>query len=132
MTLGCLGDIVFTVGDDTYLTVKNFCEKASAKYATHQRHNGSALAEFVGTNAETITFDIELSAWLGVSPEQEIKKLYTALYDGKQLSLMLGNVIYGRYRWVVQDLQIKTDHTDNTGTRSHVTASVTLLEYLQS
>lgn len=42
MIVGCLGDLIFQVSPDTVMTVSNFVESASTRYAIHQRHNNSA------------------------------------------------------------------------------------------
>ena len=66
MIVGCLGDISFAVFDSHVETIKNMVQNVSARYTTHQRAGGPALTEFTGTDAQTITFDIELAAYLGV------------------------------------------------------------------
>ena len=69
MIVGCLGDISFAVFDSHVETIKNMVQNVSARYTTHQRAGGPALTEFTGTDAQTITFDIELAAYLGVNPK---------------------------------------------------------------
>lgn len=71
MIVGCLGDITFAVFDGYVKTIKDMAQSVSARYTTHQRAGGKALAEFTGTDADTITFDIELSAYLGVAPSKQ-------------------------------------------------------------
>ena len=46
--IGCLGDIPFEVSSNKIQTPKNMKWSGSARYATHQRHGGDALTEFVG------------------------------------------------------------------------------------
>ena len=105
MIVGCLGDLIFQVSSDTVLTVSNFVESASTRYAIHQRHNNSACLEYTGMDPDQLTFDIELSEYLG-------------------------RTVYGKWRWVIKSMAIKMKHTDKDGTWTHCTVSVTLMEYL--
>ena len=74
--VGCLGDIVFTVSDRTIKTIDNVTWSGSARYATHQRHGTHALTEFTGLDPDKMSFDIVLSAYLGVDPITEVVKLW--------------------------------------------------------
>ena len=53
MIVGCLGDIIFAVFDGYVKTIKDMAQSVSARYTTHQRAGGKALAEFTGTDADT-------------------------------------------------------------------------------
>lgn len=130
MIVGCLGDLIFEVSSDTVKTVSNFTESASTRYAIHQRHNNSACLEYVGMDPDQITFDIELSAYLGVSPQSQINILWNYIRSGLPVSLVLGATVYGKWRWVIKSHSIKLKHTDKYGTWTHCTVSVTLMEYL--
>ena len=118
MIVGCLGDISFAVFDSHVETIKNMVQNVSARYTTHQRAEGPALTEFTGTDAQTITFDIELAAYLGVNPTKERERLQECVLNGTTLPFVLGNVV-----------KFKTLHTDAFGTPTWITASVSLLEY---
>ena len=105
MIVGCLGDISFAVFDSHVETIKNMVQNVSARYTTHQRAGGPALTEFTGTDAQTITFDIELAAYLGVNPTKERERLQECVLNGTTLPFVLGNVVYGSYRWVICKIQ---------------------------
>lgn len=130
MIVGCLGDIIFEVSSETVKTVSNLVESASTRYATHQRHNNSACLEYVGMDPDKITFEIHLSDYLGVNPQSQINILWSYIRSGQPISLVLGATVYGKWRWVIQSLQLTLKHTDKNGTWTHVVASVTLVEYL--
>lgn len=82
MIVGCLGDICFAVFDSHVETIKNMVQNVSARYTTHQRAGGPALTEFTGTDAQTITFDIELAAYLGVNPTKERISIHALREEG--------------------------------------------------
>ena len=107
MIVGCLGDISFSVFDSHVETIKNMVQNVSARYTTHQRTGGPALTEFTGTDAQTITFDIELAAYLGVNPAKERERLKECVLNGTTLPFVLGNVVYGSYRWVIKSAKFK-------------------------
>ena len=45
------------------------------------------------------------------------------------LPFVLGNEVFGSYRWVIKSARFKTKYTDAFGVPTWITASVTLLEY---
>lgn len=102
--VGCLGDIVFTVSDRTIKTIDNVTWSGSARYATHQRHGTHALTEFTGLDPDKMSFDIVLSAYLGVDPITEVVKLWNYERSGIAVPLVIGNKGYGKYRWSVCDV----------------------------
>lgn len=130
MIVGCLGDLIFQVSSDTVLTVSNFVESASTRYAIHQRHNNSACLEYTGMDPDQLIFDIELSEYLGVYPQSAINILWGYIRSGQPVSMVLGRIVYGKWRWVIKSMAIKMKHTDKDGTWTHCTVSVTLMEYL--
>ena len=73
--VGCLGDVIFTVSKDVVRTLDNMVWSGSARYAVHERHLTHALTEYTGLDPDKITFDILLSAELGVDPIAEVVKL---------------------------------------------------------
>lgn len=131
MTVGSLGGILFSVSSNKIETVNNFKQSGSASYGKHQRHCGNTLLEFVGRDADTISFEMTLATRLGVDVEAEIAKIAKAEQSGEALKLVIGKNTLGRYKWVI------TKHTvnfrqlgrDNTLIRADV--SVQLSEYLR-
>lgn len=128
--VGCLGSVIFTVSDTTVRTVDNLSWSGSARYATHQRHMGTALTEFVGLDPDKLTFDMTLTAQLGVNPATEINHLAALKQRGAAVPFVLGNQIYGKYRWTVTGLKMKAKFFDVRGNLYAATVSVSLQEYL--
>lgn len=79
---------------------------------------------------DQLTFDIELSEYLGVYPQSAINILWGYIRSGQPVSMVLGRTVYGKWRWVIKSMAIKMKHTDKDGTWTHTTVSVTLMEYL--
>jgi hypothetical protein len=130
--IGCLGDIVFQVSSDVIETFNNMQWSGSARYSEHKRHLTNALTEFTGLDPDTMSFDMELSAYLGVDPMEELAKLLTYERDGKAISLVIGEKLYGKYKWTINRHRIKMKTFDKSGNLTSATVSVDLLEYLKS
>lgn len=131
MIVGCLGDIVFKVSADVVETINNFKWSGSAKYATHQRQGTNAITEFVGLDPDKISFDIMLSAYLGVNPMKELEKIWKTERSGKAVPLVLGEKGYGKYRWNIVSHNITGKYYDGAGNLTQATVSITLQEYLR-
>ena len=129
--IGCLGDIVFTVSDTTVRTLDNWAWSGSARYATHERHLTHALTEFTGLDPDKITFDITLSADLGVDPIAEVVKIWDIERSGREVPLTVGDKGYGKYRWNIIKHEMKVKATDKRGNVYAATVSVSLQEYLR-
>ena len=130
MVVGKLGDIVFEVSDDTVKTLDNMSWSGSARYATHQRHLYHAKTEYTGMNPDQIQFDIILSAYLGVNPQETINLIWKYERDGTPVGLAVGHKGYGKYRWTITKHTIKQKYFDGEGDLTHCTVSVSLQEYV--
>ncbi len=131
MQVGCLGDVLFSVSDDTVETINNFVWSGSARYSTHQRHLTHALTEFTGLNPDAVTFDIIVSAYLGADPMAEVVKIWKYERDGTAVPLTIGTHAYGKYRWSITNHKMKMQTYDGVGDVTSATISVTLQEYLR-
>ena len=122
--------IVFSVSDQVVLTLENFKWSGSARYSVHNRHNYHALTEYTGMDPDKITFDITLSADLGVDPIAEVVKIWNIERSGKAVPLTVGDKGYGKYRWNIVKHEMKVKATDRRGNVYAATVSVSLQEYL--
>lgn len=129
--IGCLGDIVFQVSDKTVVTLNNWKWSGAAKYTVHERHGLRPLTELTGVEPDKITFEIQLRAELGVSPNKEAVKIWWYERKGTPLPLVIGKYTYGFYRWNIVSHEISVDYTDPEGNVAGSTVSVTLQEYLK-
>ena len=129
MVAGALGEIVFEVSEQTIRTAKNVTWSGSARWAVHQRHGGHALTEFAGLDPDKMSLTIQLSAYLGVSPMKELEKLWRYERMGEAVSLVLGEKIYGKYRWSVLSHKTTMEKFEG-GNLSSCSVDVELQEYL--
>lgn len=131
MVVGCLGEIPFEASSRTVKTIKNATWSGTARYSTHNRHLNNALTEFTGLEPDAFSFDIQLSAFLGVNPNEAINKLWEYERSGKAVSLVLGTKAYGKYRWSVLNHKTKLEQYDGDGDLASCTVTVKLQEYLR-
>jgi hypothetical protein len=128
--VGCLGDVIFTVSRSVVRTLDNMTWSGSARYATHERHLTHALTEYTGLDPDKITFDILLSAELGVDPIAEVVKLWNIERSGRAVPLTVGTKGYGKYRWNILKHEMKMKTFYGNGDVHTATVSVSLQEYL--
>ena len=107
MQIGTLGEVVFSVSDSVVETITSFTWSGSARYSTHQRHLTHALTEFTGLDPDGITFDIFVSAYLGVDPMTEVVKIWNYERSGTAVPLTIGTHAYGKYRWSIKSHKMK-------------------------
>lgn len=136
MIIGYLGrnagdGIPFAISREVFRTPNNMTWSGSARYSTHERHATHALTEFTGLDPDNFTFDMLLTAEIGVDPMEELKKLWAFERSGEALGLVIGGHAYGKYRWTIQKHEIKLNYTDKLGRLYAVEVSVELLEYLK-
>ena len=95
--------------------------------------NGNVLMiKYVGEKlGAKMTFDIVLSAYLGVDPIAEVVKLWNYERGGIAVPLVIGNKGYGKYRWSVLAPKMKMETYDGRGNVTSATVSVSLQEYLR-
>lgn len=128
--IGCLGDIIFEVSEETVRTLDNMTWSGSARYATHERHLTHALTEFTGLDPDKITFDILFSEELGVDPIAEVVKIWDIERSGTAVPLTIGTKAYGKYRWNIISHEMKPKAFYRSGDVHTAAVSVSLQEYL--
>ncbi len=131
MRVGSFAGISFYVSEDTVRTLQDLSWSVSARYATHQRHNNKDLPEMTGVELQQASFNMTLSAYLGVDPTALFKKLVRAVENGRVSSLILGRQRIGK-QWVAKSAQIQSKQFDGHGAMTIATIKVTLQEYPSS
>jgi hypothetical protein len=131
MQIGCLGEIPFTVSNDTLQTISNIQWSGSARYAEHLRHGGNALTEFTGVDPDKISFEMQLGTELGIDVMAVLVTLWEYKRRAVVLPLVIGTRGYGKWRWVITNLKIVVKHHDAAGNVTGARVFISLLEYLR-
>lgn len=130
MVVGCLGQINFRVSSEYVQTIERMQYSRSARTAVHQRHNTSALTEFTGYDPAAITFDCYLDRSLGISDVmREADRFEEYMKEGRAVSFVLGNKIYGEYRWLIQSSKVVPVYYDGRGVVIAAKVTVSIIEY---
>ncbi len=129
--VGSFGDIPFVVNQYKVQTINNELWSGNARYEVHERHLNNALTEFTGVDPDEFSFDMTLYSELGVSVLPLIITLWEYKRKGLPQTLVIGEKIYGKYKWVIEKLRIKPEARDQKGNLMLATVSVSLLEYLR-
>ena len=130
MTIGSFGGIVFSVSPKKIKTLRDLSRNGSADIQTHKRHLDVDLPEFVGRGLESISFNIRLSKYLGVSnPQSDLNKIISYEQNGTPKSLILGTTKFGSNKWLISKHKVTYEHYDESGNPVTFDVSLTLTEY---
>lgn len=128
--IGTLGDIVFTVSENMVRTFDDLQIESKTNYAKHTRHNKKPLMEFQYNDTDTASFSIYLSAFLGVNPLKEQKKIDKYRKKGKILTLVIGGKKYGT-KWVIVSHSKGFKRFDRKGNLLIAESKISLEEYAE-
>jgi len=85
--------------------------------------------ELTGFDPDKVTFDIELSAFLGVNPNDALSQLDTMMKNGVVNKLVIGTKVIGS-NWVVHKVSRAFKHVYKDGDLVALTVNVSLTEYV--
>lgn len=128
--IGTLGKIVFSVSDKKVHTFNELSIDTSAKYHAHDRHMNKPLLEFKGLENDKLSLSVHYSAFLGVNPENQIKRIDRYVNNGTILTLVIGGKRYGT-KWVITKHSKQYKTFDNKGNLLIVESKLTLEEYVK-
>lgn len=129
MRIGSFLGISFRVTESTYRTLESLSWSASGKWATHQRHMKKDLPERTGSDLQSASFDMFLSAYLGVDPLKLFKRMVRMSEQGRAGSLIVGRKRIGSSRWVIKSCKMDASQYDGHGGILSAKVAVTLQEY---
>lgn len=124
--IGCLGQVVFVANAETVRTFEGFSRSMRAVYADHQVAGGKPASEFTGLNLDEVSFTMELNATLGISPDDEVRRLEDMMKAGEAHILLIGNRPKGYF--TIRELGEAVRHTYR-GTPVATSLSISLMEY---
>jgi phage protein U len=130
MPIGSLGDIAFEASANKVRTFDGLRRSGAARFAYHNRQGGKELPEFLGPAAESISFEIRLSAYEGVNPSDEANTLRNMRDAGEAVLFILDGVPQGEGFWVIESLSEEHSFFDNCGRPAMIACSISLKEYL--
>lgn len=121
--------IKFTVNSEKVLSFKGFKRTVKGRWADHPIINEKPKKEFQGPDASSVTLEVVLSAYLGVSPKDIIKDLEEACEKGKIEYLYIGGKKVGKCKMYLESVSETWDEIWNKGELARATLSLTFTEY---
>ena len=128
MKIGALGDLAFTVDQDKMQNFEKLKWSSSANYQTHSLHLRKGRIELTGFNPDEASFEMELSAFLGVNPRKALAKLEKMKDKGSVNKLVIGTQVIGE-KWVVSKIAREVKYVYQDGEIVAIRVTVTLTEY---
>ena len=129
MIVGFLGGTPFLVSRQYVYTFDDYQRGSNGRYASHDILGKKPLLEFLGPDAENISFKIKLRSDHGLSPRVELDKLRKYRDTGKVLTLVLGGRVVGQNRWVIESIGESVNFWSKTGQILSCDVSISLKEY---
>ena len=129
--IATFGNIPFSVSDKQIKTLNNIKWSSKANYSSTKIHLGIEKLQFTGTDADSISFEIYLSAFCGVDPLKEIEKFLKILRNGVAERLIIGQKAYGRHKWVIESQNTDLDQISIKGKIIAAKINLSLKEYVR-
>jgi phage protein U len=129
MIIGSLGGIPFYTSMDKSVLLSGLEWSSGARYAEHTRHNQTDMLEYVGLNPDKMTFDVQLSAFLGVNPTLLLDRFRTVHKERQAVKFVLGTMPLPGF-WVLTDIKSSLEQFYKDGTLLSVNLQITLSEYV--
>lgn len=128
MTVGSLGDVVFSVSRKKVRTIQSASMKTAIAYAEHKMYGRKSILEYTGQSPDEIELSAEFNAFLGVNPMKQVKKLKKMAASRSVVPFILGtDVILSAC--VITDISSMTDVFYMDGTMIKASMKVKIKEY---
>lgn len=127
--IGSFGDVVFKVSSNQVLTLSGLIVNRGAEYAEHKIINSFPVLEKTGRKLATASFDVKLSYYLKVIPQDELEKLENFLDEDEAKHLYLGKKHIGHF--VLTDLVEKYSRIGGHGEKTVIDVSLSIKEYVR-
>lgn len=128
--IGYLGDIQFNVSKANILTFKDLSHSSSAKFHNHEIIGKKPLSEFLGTDLDKLTLNIELNAFLGNNILKTIDKIQEYERSGEPLEFVVGSRPFGADKWIIESSSRAYNQIYENGICTAVTLDLNLAEYI--
>lgn len=130
MAIGNFGSIVFETSDRKIMTPRGINQTVGSSWAVHDTIGGKQKTEYTGKNLRTFSFEITLSAELGVRPRKMLQQL-EELAEGREVfPLVIGGKPVGENMWRLVSISEEWNTVLNRGELISATVSLSLEEYV--
>lgn len=125
--LASYGKITFKVTEKEIKIFNDFSISRKARYVVHERVNNKPLLQFMGLDADSISFNMQLVQGLTGDVSDDLKTLQDMFKKAEVHPLFLGQKKLGSF--VVESMSEAYSMIDNFGNIEMVTINLSLKEY---
>lgn len=126
--LASYGTITFKVTEKEIKIFNDFSISRKARYVAHERINNKPLLQFMGLDADSISFNIQLVQGLTGDVSDDLKTLQDMFRKAEVHPLFLGQKKLGSF--VIESMNEVYSMMDNFGNLEIVNVSLSLKEYV--
>ena len=126
--IGSYGKITFKVTEKEIKIFNDFSISRKARYVAHERINNKPLLQFMGLDADSISFNIQLVQGLTGDVSDDLKALQDMFKKAEVHPLFLGPKKLGSF--VIESMSEAYSMMDNFGNLEIVTINLSLKEYV--
>ena len=131
MAIGHIGkNVESATSDMNMLTLNNAQTIAKYTWASHPRVGKKPKKQFLGPDAEQLTFTITLNAEHGVKPRKTVEKIEKLIRKGKPQTVVIGSKKLGANKFAITEISESWETILNRGEVVKITCDITLEEYL--
>lgn len=131
MAIGHIGQtVVFETSDARILNFTKMQRTVKGRWASHPIVGQKPKKQFLGPDAEQITFSITLNAEHGVKPRKTMENIEELIHTGSPQTVVIGSRKVGQNQYVITEASESWDTILNKGEVVKITCDITLEEYL--
>lgn len=131
MAIGHIGKtVVFETSDRKILNFTKMQRTVKGRWASHSRIGKKPKKQFLGPDADQLTFSITLNAEHGVRPRKTIENIEKLIRTGKPQTVVIGSKKVGSNKYAITEISESWETILNKGEVVEITCDITLEEYL--
>lgn len=131
MAIGHIGKtVVFETSDAKILNFKKMQRTVKGRWASHSRVGKKPKKQFLGPDADQLTFTITLNAEHGVKPRKTVENIEKLIRTGKPQTVVIGSKKVGSNKYAITEISENWETILNLGEVVKITCDITLEEYL--
>lgn len=131
MAIGHIGKtVVFETSDAKILNFKKMQRTVKGRWASHSRVGKKPKKQFLGPDADQLTFTITLNAEHGVKPRKTVENIENLIRTGKPQTVVIGSRKVGTNKYAITEISESWETILNRGEVAKITCDITLEEYI--
>lgn len=131
MAIGHIGKtVVFETSDRKILNFTKMQRTVKGRWASHSRIGKKPKKQFLGPDADQLTFSITLNAEHGVRPRKTVENIEKLIRTGKPQTVVIGSKKVGSNKYAITEISENWKTILNKGEVVKITCDITLEEYL--